>query len=749
MSDNSEDRTEQVWFRPRARLLETIGSNLIKDEMAGVIELVKNAHDADASLVTITFQNLTSASGGSIIINDDGHGMNREVLLEGWMSPASDWKARQATSVDRERPMLGRKGVGRFSAMRLGRHLEIETSPKGQAVLYQLTIDWNEFSVASRYIDEVGVNLTTMSTSEVSSGWTRLEIGGLQDRWDTNRLRRLLRELRVLLSPVQSRPDDPFQIYLDLSHSDLRPEEVRGIHGEIRPYDVPEELADYFVTADLTAEGRCTIKYERRLMVNVDSKDTVLDLEIDDVRDYFPDDELADEVPLPLPCGPLRIQLRIWDRDPEILRKKLESRAHYASLGLRGLRALLDEVSGVALYRDGFRVRPYGDPGKDWLGLGSRRVQEPTLRLGTNQVFGMINVSILTNPQLEDQSSREGLVENLAFHALRGSVMAVLSRIEPLRYQFRKRNGIGRPLAKSTEALAGERREAFGQLRSQLDAVVPDAQARKSVLQLLGRAESASETEHERLAEQAAAMHDMHALGILARFVLHEGRNMDSALDAALKNLERVMGRAEIRSEGVLIGTGDRPVFMTGVDAARQVEKRLDSLLDELDPLTRRRRGKRGKVRVTAVLQRVLSILRPSLDDAGVRVDVRCAEESILAWEADLMYALYNLLDNALYWAQQGDGPGQISVLVSARSAESTDSKSQVEIAVTDSGPGVSERSADSIFDLNYSEKPNGYGVGLFIARESAERSRGRLDLLNPGDPGAVFRLLFEAAPNA
>lgn len=112
-------QTESVRFRPRARLVDTIGADLIRDEMAGVVELVKNAYDADARSVTIRFEHLLDPTESAIVIDDDGHGMSRDALLNGWMSPATHLK-----EVEREspsgRPMLGRKGIGRFSAMRLG-----------------------------------------------------------------------------------------------------------------------------------------------------------------------------------------------------------------------------------------------------------------------------------------------------------------------------------------------------------------------------------------------------------------------------------------------------------------------------------------------------------------------------------------------------------------------------------------------------------------------------------------------------
>src|SRR5438094_8523100 len=78
-------------FQPRARLLKLIGAELISDEIVALAELVKNARDADASLVTITFRGATG-SNGEIVICDDGEGMDRERLLKQWMERAGTSK---------------------------------------------------------------------------------------------------------------------------------------------------------------------------------------------------------------------------------------------------------------------------------------------------------------------------------------------------------------------------------------------------------------------------------------------------------------------------------------------------------------------------------------------------------------------------------------------------------------------------------------------------------------------------------
>src|SRR3546814_20447057 len=102
-------------------------------------------------------------------------------------------------------------------------------------------------------------------------------------------------------------------------------------------------------------------------------------------------------------------------------------------------RQLLDEVTGVAIYRDGFRVRPYGDLRNDWLTLDTRRVQDPSLRIGHNPVAGYIGVEPPDSSDLIEKSSREGFEENGAFLRLRRLVQRLFAAaVYPRRQTFRE-----------------------------------------------------------------------------------------------------------------------------------------------------------------------------------------------------------------------------------------------------------------------------------------------------------------------
>ncbi len=120
-------------FRPRARIMRTLGEELISSETVAVIELVKNAFDADATKVLVRFIGPLEEGKGSIEIIDNGHGMSMQTIETAWMEPATDNKRKRRKSERFKRRLLGEKGIGRFACSRLASELELITRRKTEA----------------------------------------------------------------------------------------------------------------------------------------------------------------------------------------------------------------------------------------------------------------------------------------------------------------------------------------------------------------------------------------------------------------------------------------------------------------------------------------------------------------------------------------------------------------------------------------------------------------------------------------
>ena len=176
----NDDLTYNI--RPAGRHILTIGRDLIQDNYAAVVELVKNAYDADSPDVNIEFKKSSDRIGYSIVISDHGHGMDREDVINKWLVPSTEDKIKRHSSPN-GRPLQGNKGVGRYAASILGEDMLLETvnltCEKTTAYL-----QWKDFEKAE-YLDDVPILIETTKVTEPHG--TRLTINMSEEhvnRWD-------------------------------------------------------------------------------------------------------------------------------------------------------------------------------------------------------------------------------------------------------------------------------------------------------------------------------------------------------------------------------------------------------------------------------------------------------------------------------------------------------------------------------------------------------------------------------------
>lgn len=356
-------------LRPRARILRTFGNALTSSETVAVIELVKNAYDADATRVLVRFQGPLEIGQGRIEVMDNGHGMSLETIQTTWMEPATLFRKHQQRSEQYGRRVLGEKGIGRFAASRLANTLEVVTRRAGEDREIRALFDWSQFDDESRYLDQVEVLWEESAPAEIGPGgtiqalWrgektpessalthgTILRMEGLRAIWGESQLETLHTGLPRLVSPSFQQDRlagyDTFQIYLEL------PEQFAPLADIIGP---PEALKNphYTITSHVDETGHYTL---------------TLRLPGQDHQEYVTGPFALPDRHTPQ-CGTFSIELRVWDRDA------LGGLAHERGATIADVRRDLDAAAGINIYRNGFRVLPYGEPRNDWLRLDLRRV---------------------------------------------------------------------------------------------------------------------------------------------------------------------------------------------------------------------------------------------------------------------------------------------------------------------------------------------------------------------------------------
>jgi len=356
-------------FRPRARILRTFGHELTSSETVAVIELVKNAYDADATRVLVRFQRPLEIGHGTIEVMDNGHGMSLETIRTTWMEPATLFRKRQQRSEQYGRRVLGEKGIGRFAASRLANTLEVVTRRAGEDREIRVRFDWSQFDDEHKYLDQVEVLWEESEPAEICPAGTIQALGrgeetpessalthgtilrmeGLRPIWGESQLETLRTSLSRLVSPFFEQDhltgQDTFQIYLEL------PEQFAPLSGIIGP---PEALKNphYTVKGSVDDTGHYTLTFK---LPGQDDQEYVTG------QCSLPDRRMPQ-------CGPFSIELRVWDRDA------LGGLAHERGATIADVRRDLDVAAGINIYRDGFRVLPYSEPRNDWLRLDLRRV---------------------------------------------------------------------------------------------------------------------------------------------------------------------------------------------------------------------------------------------------------------------------------------------------------------------------------------------------------------------------------------
>ncbi len=672
-------------IRPRARLLRTIGAELISSEVVAVIELVRNSYDADATTVEIAFNAPEDPDRATLEIRDDGHGMSREVLLGPWLEPATDFKSGDGdggTGGERSpqgRRRLGSKGVGRFAAQRLGSHLELRTRAEGSSTELLARFDWRSLE-RDQYLDQVTIPWREGPAEHVAPQGTNLVISRLRDLWTPERFERLRLGLSRLVSPTMK---EAFGIRMV----------INGASEEIKTA-LDANKAMYSIAGTVGEDGGCTIHYTDMNGVTETWDRTV----------FWPRDRAQQ-------CGKFSFRINAWDLDREPL--KLFLTRTESKLGLRDFRRLIRDHSGISLYRDGFRILPYGEPDNDWLRLDHRRVNNPTMRLSNNQILGAIQLSADINPNLKDQTNREGLVTNEAYNHLTAVVVELLGYLETRRFASRRAMDID--WQRRSSALPDLHDDTN---TGQIDALITKlagnttdttSHARELRTQIRDFRESSADAVRHYAGLAAAGQMS----GLVFRQLAHPMRQMESDLSLVANDL----------AAGGL-DNEDLQDLKASVKSALQHLKTMQKRIQTLDPLAIGGRGRRVSRHQSNQL--LLAVIEPFQDEfnrLGVALDFRGDVAAEVRTNREVVQQVVaNLVENAMWFAAQGEASTP-AVIVEVTPAG---------FRISDNGPEIPKDNRAVIFEPHFTTRDGHHGLGLTLVRDLLKTIGGKIRLKSP-----------------
>ena len=459
-------------FDISAAVVRQLGDELVSDEVTAIVELVKNAYDADADYAHVVVNTVDPPPGkqskfpkavGFIIIEDDGMGMDRADIERGWLmiSLSSKRVLKAAGGVTpKGRTPLGDKGLGRLSTQKLGQNLELYTRKDGQAATQHVAFAWNAFT-DDKSLSQVPVIIEPAAAGRAKG--TMLVISGLRnpDVWRGAAVEKLIADLSQIISPfAEARP------FLVTLRIDGRPIDLGQISAKVRGAAVAKFVVDF-------ADGQMDLRGKFRLVKlrgnDQDSFDQLL------ARDngrafyeylkarnapvefsYSDDPNYFLEFKYRLPLSSLaKVETVPGEGDDAIVADPGPFHAEIDEFLLRGdevgaklgglantneVRQIVQLHAGIKVFRDGFAIKPYGLNGEDWLRLSAQQTSATSYYgLRPQNVIGFVSISEAANGNLKEKTDREGFVADPHAHNFRRLMIQAVEVIGGF-YEWTRRN---------------------------------------------------------------------------------------------------------------------------------------------------------------------------------------------------------------------------------------------------------------------------------------------------------------------
>ncbi len=394
---------DNLQFRVSAELKNILGRDLITSPDIAILELVKNSYDAHASKVEITFDD------DYLSIADNGKGMSKDNLINKWLFVAYSAKSDGTEDLSYrdkfKRHYAGAKGIGRMSCDRLAKKLILTTRSGEGDKTEVLEVDWRIFEKnKKKEFDTIDIPHESLDTIPIfpaeSSTGTILEFKGLHDSWSRGDIKRLRKSLEKMINPF-SGTDDDFKIEI------VAPKMKEEDDNTKSPYEKVNGVIENSIADVLKLKTTQIESHLRNGVIHTTLTDRgILMYEIEEQNNAF---FLLDTASVSLFF--------------------LNRAAKYNFTTQMGVEPV--NYGNVFLFRNGFRILPFGESGDDSWGLNKRQQQGYNRFIGTRDLFGRVDVETDDANLIKEKTSRDsGLIETEASHQLMDYFTQVHRRLE-------------------------------------------------------------------------------------------------------------------------------------------------------------------------------------------------------------------------------------------------------------------------------------------------------------------------------
>lgn len=650
-----------------------------------------------------------------IQISDTGEGMSMRDLVDTYLTIGTrsryvqrkkqieELQGQEDIAESSIKPVLGEKGVGRLSAMRLGQRLRVTTSKQGESNYSILDIDWGLFSHESdALLEDVNIEPQKGEKKDIRE-WsgTTLRISRLESEWSVDKLTNIVSE--------------EFSKLIDPFNEQKQSRIVARFNEEKIPFSHSNRLL--FDNAHANVQSSLTVTKQdvwltTRINYLLRKKEQAITVKLQDLLSI----SQAKSIDTLKALGPFNVQFYWFNR------KILEP---IEGIGEKQLvkKLVAQWAGGLMVYRDGFRVNPYGGLYDDWLDLDKKAFASGGYKVNRQQIIGKVDISSVRNPALVDQTNREGLRDTKEKRALVSLLQYILTRqfkkfIQDVDDEVRAQEPVTfDDLEERVGAEEQKIRRSFKLLLQEYPKIKENTDIIRTVQDAIRRIRLMMKDASELATSYQKGKNEMvhlAGLGLMVEILAHE---IGRATAYALKTLNSS-------------DSNDIDHFSTLEAQLKTLHKRIKVL----DPLSTSGRQRKEKFDLVEWIKVNLDYHAEMFRRHHVQLNFTVFPDDrnkkklyVTAVKGMIVQVLENLISNSMYWLKQQK---KVDPTLKPRIDVHIDANRR-EIQFRDNGPGIEVSRQEEIFQPFVSTKPpgEGRGLGLYISREIAKYNDAALYL--------------------
>ena len=695
--------SEEIYHSIDAGHIRNIGEQSVSNKIQAILELVKNAYDADSPDCIVTFHGSRNdenqISIQSITIEDHGIGMTKDDIKNKFMKVGTGNKIDESFSPKLGRRMSGEKGMGHYSVQRLGDQINIITTPEpfknrkiskeDNSTTYNLVLNWNEY-VSGKSFERIANKLYKQ---ERKSTGTSICISKLRDSWTfegkNNDLEMLSKNLGNIMLPkeLQSGTKEKFEACLETKGFEINLPKTKGTLLDYAPYKIQGYLRGKHVKFTI-------FRHKKNKM------------EMHPIKDGTISAEDAE-------CGNADITL-YWFPG-------VRSEWTKGAMKPRLLHDQLEEKHGIKIYNDKIRVMPYGEAGNDWMGLGTRKSRPASGGMARNDHFvGFLKLSKKNNPEIIETTTRQAVRENDAFESLKNDfVMPIIEELENKKREIDKQEEEMKRKTQPANIARLEIERVIEKINESKNIGKTDKQdinirLTKVSNQIVLEKQLHDENE-EKLITNLEMYRNLSTVGIQTLAFNHEIINPIRWIKGTLTNLINLNGKLS-NEEKLKDMEKCHAKIISSLNWANQI-KEFSSLLSGSDVSKK----KRTSIKIDDCLREIrdgmgliLDALKVTIHDPVVVGDI----PDVVMNKASFESIFINLISNSIRSLKRVNRDRNINLKISK-------TPQVIKFEFTDNGYGISEENEEKIFRPFFTTYKNpddkGTGMGLTIIKEIVE----------------------------